>query len=223
MHWTGETNRRQTNDRCHSSQEKLEVVPSFCYLGDCLSSGGRYELATVTRCRVAWGEFNELLPVLTSHSFPITSRGRVHNSWVRSAMLHTSKTWTPTLSNLHLLQCNDWAMIRWMCRVTTKNQVSWQDLLERMQLDDLAKVLRTHRHRWHGHVEHSDGWLKKVQKLNPTGGRGRSHPEKTWTEVIDTHRQVRGLTETHPSGRKSLSGRFRITVRLDPPPILGTN
>ena len=36
----------------------------------------------------------------------------------------------------------------------------------------------TRRFRWHGHVEYSDVWLKKVQKLNPTGSPGRDHPTK---------------------------------------------
>ena len=36
-------------------QEKLEVVPSFCYLGDCLSSGGGHELTSIKRYHVAWG------------------------------------------------------------------------------------------------------------------------------------------------------------------------
>ena len=197
--------------------EQLEVVPSFCYLGDTLSSGGGCELASITRCRVAWGKFHELLPILTSRSFPITSRGRVYNSCVRSAMLHASETWAPTSSDLHRLQRNDRAMIRWMCGVITKDEVSSQDLLARMQLDDLTKVLRTRRLRWHGHVERSDGWLKKVQKLSPTGGRGPGRPKKTWTEVIDTDRQALGLTETHPSDRKAWSGRLRSAVRLDPP------
>ena len=76
-------------------------------------------------------------------------------------MLHASETWTPTLSNLHLLQRNNRAMIRWVCGVATKDLVSPQ--------------------------ERSDGWLKKVQKLNPTGGRGRGGPKKTRTEVIDIY------------------------------------
>ena len=79
-------------------------------------------------------------------------------------------------------------------------------------------VLRTRRLRWHGHVERSDGWQKRVQKLNPTGGRGCGRPKKTWTEVIVKDCQALGLiTETHPSDRKALSGRFRSAVRLDPP------
>ena len=57
--------------------EKLEVVPSFCSLTDGLSSGGGCELASTTRCRAAWGKFNELLPILTSCSFLTISRGRV--------------------------------------------------------------------------------------------------------------------------------------------------
>ena len=34
-------------------RNESEVVPSFCYLGDCLSSGAGYELDSITRCRVA--------------------------------------------------------------------------------------------------------------------------------------------------------------------------
>ena len=95
----------------------------------------------------------------------------------------------PTLFDFHRLQCNDWGMICWAYSVTTKDQVSSQDLLERMQLDDQAKVL--HRLRCHGYVEPSDGWLKEV--MASTG------------------------SETHPSDSKAWSGRPRSAVRLDLP------
>ena len=45
---------------------KLEVVASFCYLGDMLSAGGGCEMAVTTRVETAWKKFRELLPVLTS-------------------------------------------------------------------------------------------------------------------------------------------------------------
>ena len=114
------------------------------------------------------------------------------------------------------------------------------------------------------HLERNDGWLKKVQKLNPTGDRGCGRPKKTrarflslarsklrlcsanhrpgywsnlpcnwpstawayseqetenwpWTEVIAMDCPALGLTETHPSNRKTSSGRLRSAVRLDPP------
>ena len=46
--------------------EKLEVVQEFCYLGDMLSAGGGCELAAITRCKCAWGKFQQLLPLLTN-------------------------------------------------------------------------------------------------------------------------------------------------------------
>ena len=104
-----------------------------------------------------------------------------------------------------------------MCGITTKGQISSQDLYERTQLDDMAAVHLIHQLSWHGHVELSDGCLKKVKKLKSTGGCGHGQPNKTWTEVIDMGRLGLGLTETNPSDRKAMSGRLRNAVRADPP------
>ena len=37
--------------------DKLEVVASFCYLGDMLSAGGGCELSTTTHVKTAWKKF----------------------------------------------------------------------------------------------------------------------------------------------------------------------
>ena len=42
--------------------DKLEVVASFCYLGDMLSAAGGCDLSTTTRVKTAWKKFNNLLP-----------------------------------------------------------------------------------------------------------------------------------------------------------------
>ena len=47
--------------------DKLEVVASFCYVGDMLSAAGGCELSTTTCVKTAWKKFKELLPVLSSH------------------------------------------------------------------------------------------------------------------------------------------------------------
>ena len=46
--------------------DKLEVVDSFCYLGDMLYAGRGCEIRVNTRVKTAWNKFRELLPVLTS-------------------------------------------------------------------------------------------------------------------------------------------------------------
>ena len=42
--------------------EKLEVVPEFCYIGDMLSAGCGCELAAITHCKCAWGKFRNCFP-----------------------------------------------------------------------------------------------------------------------------------------------------------------
>ena len=72
--------------------DKLEVVASFCYLGDMLSAAECCELSTTTCVKSAWKKFKDLLPVLSSYHLSFKTRGRVYSSCVRSAMLHASET-----------------------------------------------------------------------------------------------------------------------------------
>ena len=93
---------------------------------------------------------------------------------VSDAKLHASEIWAPTLSATY-----DPLDVQY----NYKGQRS-QDLLERMQLDGLTKVLCTRWFRWHSYEDRSDGWLEEVQKLDPTGDLGHDDPTKTWKVVI---------------------------------------
>ena len=66
--------------------DKLEVVASFCYLGDMLSAGGGCEIAVTTLVKTARKKFRELLPVLTSRHLSYKTRGHVYSSCMRSAL-----------------------------------------------------------------------------------------------------------------------------------------
>ena len=60
--------------------DKLEVVASFCYLGDMLSVSGGCEIAVTTRVKTAWKKFRELLPVLTSCHLSYKTHGHVYTA-----------------------------------------------------------------------------------------------------------------------------------------------
>ena len=98
--------------------DKLEVVASFCCLGDMLSG----ELPTT--CENAWKKFKDLLPVFSSCRLSFKTRGRVYSSCVRSAMLHASGSWPLTKPNLQRLQRNDRAMIRQICNIRLQDIVT---------------------------------------------------------------------------------------------------
>ena len=154
--------------------DKLEVVASFCYLGDMLSAGGGCEMAVTTRVKTAWKKFRELLPVLTSRHLSYKTRGHVYSSCVRSAMLHASEAWPLTKTNLQRLQCNDRAMIRQICSIKPEDvaRVRSSELLAKLQLEDLYLILRERRLRWFGHVERSSGAIRTAYDMQIGGGQG---------------------------------------------------
>ena len=73
--------------------EKLEVIPEFCYLGDMLSAGGGCKLAAITCCKWAWGKFRQLLPLLTNRHLPLPTRGKVYSSCVWCCMQQRLGPW----------------------------------------------------------------------------------------------------------------------------------
>ena len=127
--------------------DKLEVVASFCYLGDMLSAAGGCELSTTTHVKTAWKKFKDLLPVLSSRHLSFKTRGHVYSSCVWSAMLHASETWPLTRPNLQRLQGNDRAMIRQICNVRPQDIVTTRsnELLVRLGVEDLEFILKERR------------------------------------------------------------------------------
>ena len=123
--------------------DKLEVVASFCYLGDMLSAAGGYELSTTTRVKTAWKKFKDLLPVLSSRHLSFKTRGSVYSSCVRSTVLHASETWPLTKPNLQRLQRNyiQICNVRPQDIVTTRSN----ELLVRLGIEDLDLILKERR------------------------------------------------------------------------------
>ena len=66
------------------SREKL----TWCHPSVTLETA--YPLVATVNSLLSWAKFNELLPIFTTRSFPITYSVKVYNSCVRNAMLHAS-------------------------------------------------------------------------------------------------------------------------------------
>ena len=151
--------------------DKLEVVASFCFLGDMLLAAGGCELSTTTCVKTAWKKFKELKPVLSSRHLSFKTRGCVYSSCVRSAMPHASKTWPLTRPSFQHLQRNDRAMIRQICNVKSQDTATIRstELLAQLGIEDLDLILKERRLRWYGHVECSNSAVKTAFDIQVDG------------------------------------------------------
>ena len=170
--------------------DKLEVVASFCYLGDMLSVAGGCELSTTTRVKTAWKKFKDLLPVLSSCHLSFKTRGRVYSSCV-------------TKPNLQRLQQNDRAMIRQICNVRPQDIVTTRsnELLARLGIEDLDLILKERRLRWYGHVEHSNGAVKTAFHIQVEGKHGPGRPKMTWKQLTERDCREWKLSAINPHDR----------------------
>ena len=176
---------------------KPDVVDNFVYLGDCICPGGGCELATIKKCRSAWGKFTEPLALLTCKASSLNTRGQMHNSCVRGTMLYSSECWALRQEDKKRLERSERAMLLWLCNIKKEQCVSTNSLLSRLKLKSLDSVLRCNRLRWFGHMKRSELYTGQILDLEVEGNRGRGRPKKCWLGAIkDDLRQWNLQAET---------------------------
>ena len=183
--------------------DKLEVVASFCYLGDMLSAGGGCEITVTTRLKTAWKKFRELLPVLTSWHLSYKTRGHVYSSCLRSTMLHASETWPLTKMNLQCLQSNDRAMIRQICSIKPEDVAMVRSSKLLAKLDTLDLILRERRLHLFGHVEHFICAVRTACDIQIEGRRGAGRPQLTLKKLTEKDCREWKLTTVDPQERST--------------------
>ena len=181
--------------------DKLEVVASFCYLGDMLSAAGGCELSTTPRVKTTWKKFKDLLPVLSSRH--LSFKTLVYSSCVWSVMLHASETWPLTKPNLQRLQRNDRAMIRQICNVRPQDIVTTRsnELLVLLGIEDLDLILKERRLPWYEDVERSKGEVKTASDIQADGNRGPGRPKMTWKQLTERDCREWKLSAINPHER----------------------
>ena len=189
---------------------KLEVLASFCYLGDMLSAAGGCELSTTTR----ENSLEEVQGSATSSLF--TPPLFLYSSCVRRARLHASETSPLTKPNLQGLQQNDRAMIRQICNVRPQDTVTTRsnELLVRLGIEDLDLILKERRLRWYGHVERSNGAVKTAFDIQADGKCGSAgRPQMTWKQLTERDSRKWKLSAINPHDRHTWRSGVRSAMR----------
>ena len=203
--------------------KKLDVVDSFCYLGDTIGAGGGCDLSVITRIRSAWGKFRELLPILTTHALSYITRGQIYSTYIRTVLLYASECWAPNVNDLLKLQRNDRAMIRWTCNVRLKDHISSDSLLRKLSINNIQTLLRYNRLRWFGHVVRNDGCINNITEFKVVGQRGRGRPKKTWKDTINNDLRHCKLSRADPANRMEWRKKLRTNIGAVRPTLSGTD
>ena len=133
-------------------------------------------------------------------------------------MLLAAEIWAMKADTLNHLRRNDSAMIRWICNVKAKDEVSSDSLLTKLGIQDFYVVLRIVRKRWFGHIERSTGWISEVRKLNVVAQKRAGRPRKSWDEVIKNDRKKLDMHSADPQNRSVWKGRLRGRLVKKPNP-----
>ena len=97
-----------------SDGQILEVVDTFCYLGDTIGARGDAEDSITARIRSGWNKFRELVQLLVTKGLSLASNGSLYQACVRSVNLYASEVWPLKETDLARLERNDASMVRWM-------------------------------------------------------------------------------------------------------------
>ena len=68
--------------------------------------------------------------------------------------------------------------------VKAEDDVSLHDMYSRLSLQPLESRLRIYQLIWYRHVERSESWIKRCNKIVVSGCQDRGRPRKSWKESV---------------------------------------
>ena len=190
-------------DKIQTGSAKLDVVPTFCYLGDtCGQCGGCNEAITARICS-AWKAFRALLPILTNKGIILSTRGYVFRTCVLSVLFYGSETWPVKVDDTQRLSRNVNSMMRWICNIKFASCTSSDELCSRLGIFNTAEYLRWNRLRYYGHLcrMDDDQWPSKVCSFEVVGALPRGRPRQRWSDVIKKDLCSTGIDPTLANDR----------------------
>ena len=186
------------------SEDVVEEVESFTYLGDVVDRNGGVERSVRARVATAWNKWREIVGLLCNKRIPLKSRSNIYDACVRSVMLYGAETWPLTQRLEKVIVSCDRRMLRYMAGVRLQEHVPSEEVADRCGLRQISDVLRTTRLRWYGHVKRREEGeaLATVRDWTVEGRRPRGRPRKTWMDNVREDMRSLNLTEDMTEDRQ---------------------
>ena len=118
-----------------------------------MNASGECEGAVTARTKMGWMKFRESGEILFGKRFSLQMKGKIHKSYVRSAILYQSKTWCLRENEVAMLRRAQRSMVRVMCSVKLVDKKNTEDLIDILGLKKAAdKLAKVNGMRWYAHV-----------------------------------------------------------------------
>ena len=172
---------------CWHGNTKLEVVRSFCYLGDVTSESGGCNSETTSCIRFAWKKFQELILIVWNKRFSLANCGHIYNSCVSSVFLYVCETWPLNVKDLSRLSKADNSMVRLIWSVKISERYSMNELREKLKLRSVQEHIKLCHLRWFGHLtrRNNECWPKIMLNYNIAGAYPQRLSKKWWLNNIN--------------------------------------
>ena len=66
----------------------------------------------------------------------------------------------------------------------SSNDISLHNQYSKLNLQPLESRIRLKRLKWYGHVERSDGWIKRCNEIEVDGYQGKGRPRRSRKETV---------------------------------------
>ena len=150
--------------------------------------------------------------VLCDKKFPLRLKGKFYRTVIRPAMLYGSECCPTRVALVRKFEIAEMRMLRWMCGGTMLDRIPNRLYREKLGVVEMDEKLREGRLRWFGHVRRrrSTEPVRRVERFQVEGKRGRDRPRRTWEEQIRLDLQKLHLSEDMTADRKSWRRKISI-------------
>ena len=133
--------------------------------------------------------------MLTTRGVSLRLKGIFYIMCVQGVMVYGSETWPMRAEEMRTMERTERMLIKWMHGVTLKDRCKSEELRKRLDIEDVADVVRKSRLGWFCHMERKDAgdWVSACRNMTILGNAGKGRPKKGWNEVVKDDLKKCGL------------------------------
>jgi hypothetical protein len=161
------------------SNQLIQQVDHFKYLGATLTSDGRSSKEIKIRIAQAKTAFTELSSILTSSKITTETRKRVLASYILPIMEYGSEAWTINNETANNINAAEMWFYRRMLKISYQDHVTNEEVLRRIQAKrSLLSNIRSRQARFIGHVLRREKMEHLITTGKIEGKKGRGRPRE---------------------------------------------